>query len=78
MSKPMIVLGRKIPQSVVNACVARMSKTFYAANIEQVAWELGISVTDGVSMRLADRLIQREKKAGRIRRVGGKWEPVRG
>lgn len=75
----MIVQGIEIAQAHVDACLARMKRGDYfrAYFIASVAYDSGISNGE-VASRLADRLIQRERKAGRIIPVNrsGLWKYV--
>jgi hypothetical protein len=50
-------------------------RQFSAADIIQVAIEAGVenSNTIPAALRFVDRLIQRERKAGRLRRIGKLW-----
>jgi hypothetical protein len=63
----------EIPQQVIDAAVARMRyEPFRSADIERVVRETLGDVgckTAEVHNRTADRLIQRERKAGRIVRL---------
>jgi hypothetical protein len=69
----------KIEESALIACIARMkSAPFKASDIAKVAVENGVPESVGreyIACRVADRLIQRQRKAGNIK-VGSpypKW-----
>lgn len=63
----MKVNGKEIEQSIVDACLARMKKEpFKAIEIEGICSRMGIETLYGTAMRVADRIIQRERKAGNI------------
>ena len=66
----MKVRGFDIPAEVDRACLVRMRKPFRAVDIVAVALHEGAL---GGSYRFADRLIQRERKAGNIVRDGRGW-----
>lgn len=51
----------------------RSGAMFKAADVESAFIRLGVQNVDGVPMRAADRLIQRERKAGRIKLVKTAW-----
>ena len=75
----MIVLGTSIPEGAVQAGLAAMAKQFVAADVERamrpaIHAHMRMTTPDcsdqsiaTTAMRAADRLIQREKKAGTIR-----------
>ena len=72
----MRVHGIEITSSVEFLCLQRMrDRQFSAADIIQVAIEAGVenSNTIPAALRFVDRLIQRERKAGRLRRIGKLW-----
>lgn len=75
----MKVQGIEVSQANIDACLARMQRGDYfrAYYIASAAYDSGISNGD-VASRLADRLIQRERKAGRIIPVNrsGLWKWV--
>lgn len=64
----MIVQGYQVPDSVIEAAMVRMKcgLHFRAFEIEGVVQRAGVPAADGLSMRVADRIIQRERKAGTI------------
>ncbi len=63
----MIVNGKEIDQAVVDACMSRMKQEpFKAMEIEGICSRMGLSYKDGTAMRVADRIIQRERKAGNL------------
>lgn len=68
------VQGKEIPDEQVTACIERMRKpgVWCASSIEAAAEAAGVPWGQ-LSMRLADRLIQRERKAGRIIQVKRGW-----
>ena len=70
----MIVHGFEVTPEIERACLAAMVGKFRAMDIEMAASNAGAPCD--VVMRIADRLIQRERKAGRIKRVGNRWERV--
>ena len=69
-----------VPQRAIDACEARMrSGQFKAADITRVAMLEGVPEIinrDYVANRVADRLIQKHRKAGNIRMVDRKptWQ----
>ena len=71
----MIVNGQVVHDVIIKAGLKRMRSvsrsTFSAKEIEQVAIRAGCFEAD--AMRIADRLIQRERKAGNIVRDGRGW-----
>ena len=71
----MKVLGYKVMPSVEQACLSRMhSGWFSAANIAYVAERYGKLIGHSpIAYRIADRLIQRERKNGNLRRFGKGW-----
>ena len=84
MKKLMTVFGYQVTEAQEKACVDRMHRgdSFSSADIEDSAQVAGVPraggpfKSDPVRMRLADRLIQRERKAGTIKRVGNRWIPA--
>jgi len=72
-----IVCKMQVPDAVIDAVVQRMrSGQFECATLISVARSMWPDVPAWCHDRLADRLIQRESKSGRISRVGGRvWEP---
>lgn len=46
---------------------------FKASNLETYAESLGFARSDGLAMRVADRLIQRERKAGHLEFSNRQW-----
>jgi hypothetical protein len=76
----MKVHGFDVPPAVEQACVERMLNggPFTAASIVLVACASGVPNTPfrPVVYRFVDRLIQRERKAGKIRRYGMHWRAV--
>lgn len=73
----MKVQGIEVSQKAIDACLARMQRGDYfrAYFIASAAYDAGVSSGE-VASRLADRLIQRERKAGRIIPVNrsGLWK----
>lgn len=72
----MKVRGIEITQAQIDACLARMKLEpfFRSYQIETAAERAGV----GETMRMVDRLIQRERKAGRIALANrsGLWKYV--
>jgi len=69
----MKVLGHTVSPETEAACLARMrAGWFTAAQLANVVWDAS-KVTYDISYRVADRLIQRERKAGHIVRHGRGW-----
>jgi hypothetical protein len=64
----MKINGNAIDQAVIDACLARMKSGmfFRAYQIEDLAANLGVSKPNGHAMRVADRLIQQQRKKGNI------------
>lgn len=63
------VQGIEITDDVITACLLKMQSEksgFKALKIETEAERHGIPSNDGLSMRVADRLIQRERKKGNL------------
>lgn len=70
----MIVQGIVISDKQMQALLQRMKiSVFVAADIQATAELNEITKEDGLSMRVADRLIQREKKAGNILFSARQW-----
>jgi hypothetical protein len=73
------VQGIEVSQAHIDACLERMKRGDYfrAYFIASAAYDAGVSSGE-VASRLADRLIQRERKAGRIIPVNrsGLWKYV--
>ena len=69
----MKVLGYTVSPEIEAACLERMmfQGWFTASMIEDCAHKAGAPLF--VCHRIADRLIQRERKAGRIKRHGRGW-----
>lgn len=63
----MMVMGFEVGADVISAILLRMKEgNFVAGELEEIATRMGVPQTDGIAMRVADRLIQREKKAGNV------------
>lgn len=72
----MIVEGITIQPVQIEACLKRMQEpgTWFTCSVMHAAERAGVMGGD-VAMRLADRLVQRERRLGRIRQVArGIWE----
>ena len=73
----MYVYDYKVPDAVIYACIAEMrGRVFRAYEIDRAARKAGAPVTlhgQYISYRIADRIIQQERKAGNIRRTGRAW-----
>lgn len=72
----MNVHGYEVPQTVEDACVAAMSERFSKGDVELAAIAAGAPKWVGRDLcahRIADRLLQRERKAGRIALDGRVW-----
>jgi hypothetical protein len=75
----MYVTGRRIEPQQVNALLSRMRlREFTASQLALCAEKAGVERGE-CAMRLADRLIQRERKAGNLSRIGRgwRWSPER-
>lgn len=75
----MKVNGIAIPPQVVDACLARMRSggRFRCSDITEAARNSGVTTAGLECTRIADRLIQQERKAKRIKAVDYPfWEPV--
>lgn len=63
----MKVNGKQVEQAVIDACITRMKQgAFKAMEIEALCTRMGVDWKSGNAMRVADRIIQRERKAGNI------------
>jgi len=74
----MNVHGFEITDDQQNACIMAMKKRFKASDIELVAIQAGVPRyhdRNGIAHRVADRIIQRQRKAGAIKRDGKNWLP---
>ena len=72
----MNVLGFTVTSAIEAACLERMrAGWFTAAQLADVVWGAP-KISYDTSYRVADRLIQRERKAGNIVRRGKGWLPV--
>lgn len=74
----MVVHGCVVTEAVQQALVSKMKEgPFKAGLLEAEACRLGVPASTGrrepVAMRLVDRLIQRERKAGHIAFSAGQW-----
>ena len=68
----MKVCGYTVSPETEAACLARMRKEWFTAlQVADTANDLGVPFAK--DYRFADRLIQRERKAGRIERYGKGW-----
>lgn len=87
----MRVMGIEIPQAAIDAGNAAMTGDFRLDDVRGAVagvlrdlnadgrddtFDYGIQSKDAVDDRLADRLIQAAKKAGRVRRKGQTWSAV--
>ena len=74
----MKVDGIEIPPEVIDACLERMrSGRFRCSDIIEAARNSGVQTAGLEYTRIADRLIQRERKAKRIKAVEYPyWEPT--
>jgi hypothetical protein len=69
----------EITEAQQEACVSAMKKRFRASDIESAAIQAGVpkyNDRNGIAHRVADRLIQRQRKAGKIKRDGVYWVPA--
>lgn len=77
----MIVHGFEVTPEIEAACLAAMMNGFKNFEIYMLVQYhpdfIRHNMAAFVAYRAVDRLIQRERKAGRIKRVGGRWERVR-
>lgn len=74
----MNVHGFEITEEQQNACILAMNKRFNASDIELVAIQAGVPRFhdgNGIAYRVADRIIQRQRKAGKIKKDGRNWLP---
>lgn len=63
----MIINGKEIPQHVIDLCEARMMEgPFRARALSDIAATNGVWDKYGINHRVADRLIQKHRKAGNI------------
>ena len=62
------VNGKQVEQTMIDAVIARMQsgEHFRSFEIEGLCASLGADRRSGDAMRIADRIIQRERKAGNI------------
>jgi len=75
----MKVQGYEVTPEIENACLSAMQGEFRALQIAQAAIRAGVPDRgSSIPDRVADRLLQRERKAGRIKRVGNRWLRVKG
>lgn len=74
----MRVGGVEITEQQVTAMLEAMGERFRASDLIAAAEAAGVIAKDGVAMRAADRLLQRERKAQRIRIIesGPYWSKV--
>jgi hypothetical protein len=71
----MTINGHTLTAEQEAAMIAAMTGTFTMYVVQRAAAETG--VPDNCNMRSADRILQRERKAGRIKHVGvGKWQKL--
>lgn len=80
-NESLTVYGHTFDGDLLAALIARMKAApFKAADIEAEAIRLGVPCwsahREPVAMRVADRLIQRERKAGRLRLQRPLWVRV--
>jgi hypothetical protein len=70
----MKVYGYEVSQGLIAACIRAMrGRQFSALDIAHEAQDMGAPWKNDISLRIADRLIQRERKAGHIVRSGRGW-----
>ncbi len=70
----MIVHGFVVTNAVQCELIARMMREpFQCIDIYESARREGVPFERDIALRLADRLIQRERKAGHIVRAGRAW-----
>ena len=67
--------GIEITEEQVAAGLAVMARPFKAMELEGALRRAGVPEEANPS-RVADKLLQRERKAGRIRFTSNRWEPV--
>jgi hypothetical protein len=71
------VYGEQIRDEQISAALAAMVGEFRCSDIENALVRAGVREPGAVAMRAADRLLQRERKAGRIRAVNNRlWERI--
>jgi hypothetical protein len=70
------VLGVGITAEQRDAALAVMHQPFVAMQVEGAFMRAGVPRAEGIAMRAADRLIQSERKAGRIKFRAGQWWPT--
>jgi hypothetical protein len=63
----MNIYGVKISEEQINAAVRSMRGTFTMVDVIHALCRAGVAAEGPVAARAADRLLQRERKAGRIR-----------
>jgi len=64
--------GIEVPECVLRAGVAAMQGHFVAYDVESAIRAAGCNGL-AVPSRVADKLLQRERRAGRIKFANGKW-----
>ena len=81
----MNVHGYEVPDAVIQAALAAMVGEFTASKIEDAAISAGAPKTvktswaiESCASRIADRLLQRERSAGRITFASKAWSVVQG
>jgi hypothetical protein len=67
--------GFEVPQAAIDAALSAMTGDFVALDIEQALSKAGCN-PNAIPSRVADKLLQRERRAGRIKFGGGKWTVV--
>lgn len=74
----MNVQGYPVPPAVEAACIERMRAPFCHADIVDAAIAQSVFEisSEPIAYRLADALIEREKKDGHIVRDGDGWRPA--
>jgi hypothetical protein len=73
----MKVYGEQISDEQISAALAAMVGEFRMTDVLGAIRRAGVSDTPGVAERAVDRLLQRERKAGRIRAVNNRlWERI--
>lgn len=76
----MVVSGYEVPDKVLKALdsVVLSGELFRAGDLQAAAEAAGVPAKDGVSMRVADRYIQKAKRAGQIQLAKTKpfWQKV--
>lgn len=86
--KPLVVEGYEVPREIEVAALREIASRsgFRAAEIEAFLLAAGVPRTpvaaehgpNGPAHRIVDRLLQRERKAGRIEFLNGSWHRRRG